>query len=87
MKTIALMLAVCLSITFMVLSATSSVNHHSNVTVLDKGTILVDGGPLPSPIPPGHKRQNLIADGGPLPSPIPPGHKRQNHALTALLIA
>src|SRR5207245_8715343 len=87
LKKTALVLAICALTLLILLPAVSPVNTSNSGTPLtdrvpytrSNTTLMVDGWPLPPPIPP-QQTETLVADGWPLPPPIPP---RQAETLVA----
>lgn len=66
MKKLVILLPVLFLAVFILLPATG--NGKYNVSK----PLVVDGWPLPPPVPPGPSVNTLAADGWPLPPPVPP---------------
>jgi hypothetical protein len=49
-----------------------SVNGSAGNYVTPAPTLMADGNPMPSPLPPAANAGVLVADGNPMPSPLPP---------------
>ena len=55
-----------------VLPVIRSVNDSAGNYGTPAPTLMADGNPMPSPIPPAANAGVLVADGNPMPSPLPP---------------
>lgn len=82
-KNLVAVVVLSLAAFLIVLPAVSSVNNSAGNHTIVAPALVVEGNPMPPPIPPHPHFSALIAEGNPMPPPIPP-HPHVLNLMTAL---